>query len=336
MAIDKESEKELPLRAQLLFLLIMISRRLLRIKALHLLYAYRASEDATLRKSEKELMFSIEKSYDLYHLILLLITDIARYAEQRIEIARSKYFPTAEEANPNTRFIDNTLIKIINDNSDFNRYLETRKVSWSNEEELIKGLYREMLEWEIYQEYMAQPEVSFEEEKRFLIRLAAELIIPSESLETVLEEQSIYWNDDLEFIGSMVVKTLERLKPGRKLQMMDMFSNEDDRVFVLDLFRQTVLHGEDYRELIRKYSENWDFERLAAMDILIMEMAITEAVHFNSIPVKVTLNEYIEIAKYYSTEKSSLFINGILDKLFAQLKADKKIVKTGRGLIGEV
>ena len=308
----------------------------MRIKVLHLLYAYRATDEANLRKSEKELMFSIEKSYDLYHLILLLISDIARYAEQRIEIARSKYFPTPEEANPNTRFVDNSIVRLINEDKDFNRYVETRGISWSNEEEMVKGLYREMLEWDGYQEFMARPGITYEDEKKFIIRMAAELIIQGERLETVLEEQSIYWNDDLEFVGSMVVKTLERLKPGRTLRMMDMFSNEDDRLFVLELFRKTVLHGQDYRDLIRKYSENWDFERLAAMDILIMEMAITEAVHFTSIPVKVTLNEYIEIAKYYSTEKSSLFINGILDKIFAELRADKKIVKTGRGLIGEV
>jgi N utilization substance protein B len=314
----------------------MISRRLLRIKALHLLYAYRASEDANLRKSEKELMFSIEKSYDLYHLILLLISDIARYAEQRIEIARSKYFPTPQEADPNTRFVNHSIIKLINEDRDFNRFVETRGISWSNEEEMIKGLYREMLEWDVYLEFMARPEITFEDEKKFIIRMAAELIIQGERLETVLEEQSIYWNDDLEFVGSMVIKTLDRLKPGRALRMMDMFSNDDDRQFVLELFRKTVLHGQDYRDLIRKYSENWDFERLASMDILIMEMAITEVVHFTSIPVKVTLNEYIEIAKFYSTEKSSLFINGILDKVFAELRADKKIVKTGRGLIGEV
>lgn len=314
----------------------MISRRLLRIKALHLLYAYRATEDANLRKSEKELMFSIEKSYDLYHLILLLISDIAQYAGQRIEIARSKYFPTPEEANPNTRFVDHSIIRLINEDRDFNRYVETRKISWANEDELIKGFYRDMLEWNVYQDFMAQPDITFDDEKKFIIRLAAELIIPGERLESVLEEQSIYWNDDMEFIGSMVVKTLDRLKPGKPLRMMEMFSNDDDRVFVLDLFRKAVLHGRDYGEMIRKYSENWDFERLAQMDILIMEMAITEAIHFSSIPVKVTLNEYIEIAKFYSTEKSSIFINGILDKVFAELRTDKKIVKTGRGLIGEV
>lgn len=314
----------------------MISRRLLRVKALQILYAYRASESDDLNKTEKELIFSIEKSYDLYHLILLLLVDISNYAVQRTDIARSKYFPTDEEANPNTRFIGNRIISRISDSKKFSQYLETRKITWSNEEELIKSLYRNLLEWNVYQEYMISPEDSFIQDKKFISRMVAELILPNEYLQQVLEEQSIYWNDDLEFIGSMVIKTLSRWKENGEMPILSMFSNEDDRLYVIDLFRKTVLHGDEYQDLIKKFSVNWDFERLAMMDILIMQMAISEAVHFPSIPSKVTLNEYIEISKYYSTEKSSYFINGILDKIFLLLRTDDKIKKTGRGLIGEV
>jgi N utilization substance protein B len=314
----------------------MISRRLLRVKALQILYAYRASENDSLDKTEKELIFSIEKSYDLYHLILLLLVDISNYAAQRTDIARSKYFPTDEEANPNTRFIINRIITRISDSRKFSQYLESRKITWSNEEELIKSLYRNLLEWDVYQEYMNSHDDSFNQDKKFISRMVAELILPNEYLQQVLEEQSIYWNDDLEFIGSMVIKTLSRWKENGEMPILSMFSNEDDRLYVIDLFRKTVLHSDEYQDLIKKFSENWDFERLAMMDILIMQMAISEAIHFPSIPAKVTLNEYIEISKYYSTEKSSYFINGILDKIFLLLRTDDKIKKTGRGLIGEV
>jgi N utilization substance protein B len=314
----------------------MISRRLLRVKALQILYAYRVSDNDNLQKTEKELIFSIEKSYDLYHLILLLLADISIYALQRADIARSKYFPTDEEANPNTRFIDNRIIRHISESRKFSQYLETRKITWTNEEELIKNLYRNIQEWDVYQEYMKSPEDSFIQDKKFISRLVAELILPNDYLQQVLEEQSIYWNDDLEFIGSMVIKTLSRWKENEPMPILSMFSNDDDRLYVIELFRKTILHGEEYQEMIKKFSENWDFERLALMDILIMQMAITEAIHFPSIPAKVTLNEYIEISKYYSTEKSSYFINGILDKIFLMLRTDEKIKKTGRGLIGEV
>jgi N utilization substance protein B len=255
---------------------------------------------------------------------------------QRVDIARSKYFPTDEEANPNTRFLDNRIIVQISDSRKFSQYLEARKISWSNEEELVKNLYRNLLEWDVYQEYMGSSESSFTRDKEFISRMVAEFILPNEYLQQVLEEQSIYWNDDLEFIGSMVIKTLNRWKENGEMPILSMFSNDDDRLYVIELFRKTVLHADEYQEFIKKFSENWDFERLALMDILIMQMAISEAINFPSIPSKVTLNEYIEISKYYSTEKSSYFINGILDKVFLLLRTDEKIKKTGRGLIGEV
>jgi len=314
----------------------MISRRLLRVKALQVLYAYKATEETRLAKAEKELVFSIEKSYDLYHLILLLVAELAGYAGQRIEIARSKFLPTEEESNPNTRFIDNRIINQINNSQELSDYVEKRKIGWTNQEEMIRNLYRKMMDWEVYRQYMSSPENTFDQDRKFIARLVSELIIPDEFLSQVLEEQSIYWNDDLEFIGSMVMKTLSRWKEKTGLRLLAMYSSEDDRIFVLELFHKTILHADEYQDLIKQYSENWDYDRLAWMDILIMQMAITEAVHFSSIPTKVTLNEYIEISKFYSTEKSSYFINGILDKVFIRLRQEDKIKKTGRGLIGEV
>jgi len=314
----------------------MISRRLLRVKALQILYAYRTSEGDNLQKTEKELLFSIEKSYDLYHLMLLLPIILADYADQRIQIARAKYFPTEEEANPNTRFVDNRLINGLREHQPFNRYLESRKLNWVKHEELIKRLYRELLEWPVYIDYMGAAQDSFQHDRLFLIRMITDFLPDHEMLNQILEENSIYWNDDIEFSSSMVVKTLERWKENGSPKLLGMFKDEDDRVFVTQLLRHAIVHGPGYEELIRQHTENWDYERLALMDILIMQMAISEAVNFRNIPVKVTLNEYIDISKYYSTEKSNLFINGILDKIFMRLKEEKKIIKTGRGLIGEL
>lgn len=317
------------------FFIIMISRRLLRIKALQTLYAYKTSDKGDLKNSEKELLFSIEKSYDLYHLLLLLIIDLANYAQSRIDIARAKYFPTQEEANPNLRFVDNLVIVQLRNSSALDRYVSVRKVSWSNEEELIKRLYRDLLEWEVYQKYMEydHDDPDYQQDRKFVIQMISEFLIDHEMLHQVLEEQSIYWNDDLEFVASMVIKTLERSKADKAPILLSMFKNEDDRDFVIKLLRKTVLHGDSFEDLIKEYTQNWDFERLAMMDILIMQLAITEVTEFKSIPVKVTLNEFIEIAKYYSTEKSNVFINGILDKIFEKLQKEKKISKTGRGLM---
>jgi len=334
----KSRKKNIPLLTsnKKKFFNLMISRRLLRVKALQVLYAYKATENASLAQVEKELVFSIEKSFDLYHLILMLLSDLAGYAGQRIEIARSKFLPTEEEANPNRRFVENRIISQLNQSQALNDFAGKRKINWNNQEELIRNLYRKMLNWDTYLQYMSNPVDSFDQDKKFISRLVSELIIPDDFLAQVLEEQSIYWNDDLEFIGSMVLKTLSRWKEHSGLRLLSMYSSEDDRIFVLDLFRKTIIHSEEYQEMIRHYSENWDYDRLAWMDILIMQMAIAEAIHFPSIPTKVSLNEYIEISKYYSTEKSSYFINGILDKVYTQLRSENKIKKTGRGLIGEV
>jgi len=313
----------------------MISRRLLRVKALQILYAYKTTQPNDLINAEKELLFSIKKSYELYHLMLLLLVDLSDYARERIEIARSKYFPTEEEANPNRRFIENRVVEQIRRQKDLFSYVNNNKTGWVNQQELIKKLYSDLIQWDGYRQYMNSEEDGFIRDRTFVIKMVAGFLLQQDNLSQVLEEMSIYWNDDLDFIGAMVIKTLERTKESSPPKLLSMYKNEEDRHFVLDLFHQTVFHTQEYEDLIREYTRNWDFDRLALMDILIMELAITEAVHFTNIPVKVTLNEYIEISKYYSTDKSNLFINGILDKIFSRLRTEKKIVKTGRGLIGE-
>ncbi|HLO60261.1 MAG TPA: transcription antitermination factor NusB [Bacteroidales bacterium] len=316
----------------------MISRRILRIKILQLLYAYFQGADSAMAKFEKELFFSIQKTYDLYHYLLLLIIDVADYANSRIEIALQKKIPTREDLNPNTKFVDNQVIQQLRVNRQLNQYLNTTRLSWVNSPELIKKLHNRIRMTQYFKDYMEHPERSYEEDKKLIIEIYTGEIINTESIYQTLEEQSIYWNDEVEFVISMIAKTIKDFKEDDQetAELMQLFKNDDDRDFARDLFRKSVVHKEEYIKLIESYTENWDVERIAFLDMLILVMAITEAVAFPSIPTRVTINEYLEIAKFYSTEKSSVFINGLLDKIFKHLKDNQKIVKTGRGLIGEV
>lgn len=315
----------------------MISRRILRIKILQLLYAYFLQTEASLDKFEKELFFSIQKTYDLYHYLLSLIIEIADYANVRIEIAKKKKIPTREDLNPNPKFVNNQVINMLKANKQLSHYLNTTKLSWVNTPEIIKKLHNHIRMNEYFKTYMDDPVTGFEQDKKLIIDIYTNDIKNFEGIYQILEEQSIYWNDEIEFVISMITKTIKGFheEDGENAKLLELFKNTEDREFAKTLFRKTVLRRKDYSQLIESYAENWDIERIAFIDFLILEMAITEAVEFTSIPTRVTINEYIEIAKFYSTEKSGLFINGLLDKIFKHLKDEKKIKKTGRGLIGE-
>ena len=317
---------------------VMISRRILRIKILQLLYGYFQSADSSLNKFEKELFFSIQKTYDLYHYLLLLVVEIADYANSRIEIARQKKIPTREDLNPNTKFVDNLVIRQIRINKQLNQYLSTMRLSWVNSPDLIKKLHNRIRMASFFKAYMEDPARDYDQDKKLIMEVYTAEIVNSENLYQTLEEQSIYWNDEVEFVISMIAKTIKgfHAADGENATLMPLFKNEDDKEFARDLFRKVILYKEEFGKLVESYTENWDVERIAFLDLLILEMAITEAIVFPSIPTRVTINEYLEIAKFYSTEKSSLFINGILDKIFKHLKDEKRIVKVGRGLIGEV
>ncbi|PIF06686.1 MAG: transcription antitermination factor NusB [Draconibacterium sp.] len=315
----------------------MISRRIIRTKALQVLYAFYSNEEHSINNTEKELFFSIQKSYDLYYYLMLLLIDISVYAENRIEIKRNKHQPTEKDLNPNTKFIENQIISQLKENKQLETYLNQRKLSWVNHPDLIKELYLIMIESEVYHNYMESPERSYKEDERFIKRLFEKIILTSEELYLTLEEQSIYWNDDVEFVISMIVKTIKHFSKsaGSEQKLMPMFKDQEDRDFARDLLRKSVINHEELRELIKTYSKNWDVDRIAFMDVLIMQLAIAEFLYFPSIPSKVTMNEYIELSKFYSTEKSRNFINGILDKSLKELKKRGKVIKTGRGLIGE-
>ncbi len=315
----------------------MISRRIIRTKVLQILYAYYASEERSINNSEKELFFCIHKSYDLYHYLMSLLVEIADYAESRIEIKRNKHQPTPEELNPNTKFIDNQLIKQLRENRVLRAYIEKQKLSWANNPELIKELYLIIQESDFYKQYMETSGHSYTEDRKFAEKVFNNVFLVSEELYQVLEEQSIYWNDDVDFVISVIIKTLKKFteNSSTSLGLMPLFKDEDDREFAKDLFRKAIINHDELQALVKSHSNNWDLERIAFMDILIMQLAITEFLYFPSIPTKVTMNEYIELSKFYSTEKSRNFINGILDKTLKDLKKEDKVQKAGRGLIGE-
>jgi len=312
----------------------MISRRLIRVKVLQLLYAYfNGNNSGDLQKFEKELQKSIEKSYDLYNLFFLLLIDVNRFAQDKIELRKAKLMATSADLNPNTKFINNRVIKQLEQTEKLTVYTDSNHLNWNSVPELIKHIYTVMENSDSYKKYMAE-EDSYESDRQFVINFFNEYMVDDDMLYQVLEENSIYWNDDIEFVLSMNIKTIERLKESaQSVSFMQLYKNDSDRQFATNLFCKTILQHEQNETLIRSYIKNWDLERLAQMDLLVIEMAIVEVMNFDSIPIKVSFNEYIDLARFYSTERRNAFVNGILDKIINQLKADGKIVKTGRGLI---
>ncbi len=315
----------------------MINRRIIRTKVLQILYAFYSSEESSLSKAENELFFCINKTYELYHFLFALIIEIADYAEQRIEIRKNKHQPTADDLNPNTKFIDNRVITQLRNNKQLNSFIRQKKLSWVNHPALIKDLYLFLTESDFYIKYMDDKDCSYYEDKKFIEKVLNKIILITEDLYEVLEEQSIYWNDDIDYVISMITKTVksfrEHSSPDQPL--LPIFRDIDDQNFAKELLRKSIINHTKIRELIKIHSHNWDLERIAFMDILIMQLSITEFLYFPSIPTKVSLNEYIELSKFYSTDRSRNFINGILDKALKDLKTKGLVIKSGRGLVGE-
>lgn len=311
----------------------MLSRRLLRIKVLKALFAHLKSGSENMIASEKTLMSSVDKAYDLYFQMLLLPAELAEYARQRQEIAKQKKLPTFEDLHPNTKFVDNVVIRTIANSDSVNDYAAARKLGWSKYPDLIRTLYLQFTESDCYKEYMQRDERSFEQDRKLVEELFDQMQ-NCEALDDALEEMSILWTDDLPFIVMMVLRTLSNLRASHtELKVTSKFKSEDDPDFVKTLFEKSLVNYDAYQEYIEKFTANWDVERIVFMDNLIIGTAIAELTSFPSIPVKVTLDEFIEISKYYSTPGSSTFINGVLDKIVESLTADGRIKKSGRGLI---
>ncbi|MDR1675648.1 MAG: transcription antitermination factor NusB [Tannerella sp.] len=307
----------------------MINRILIRIKVLQMVYACYQSGGVDIKVAENELLLSLRRSYDLYYYLLLLIVEVTRLQERRLETRKSKYRPSEEELSPNTRLVENRFAEQVQANETLRKYVKNHGISWANESDFVKQILELILESDIYRAYLACPDDSYETDREFWRSVFRNLICGNEALEEALEDMSIYWNDDVEIIETFVIKTIRRFdeSAGSKQALLPMYKDEEDREFAVTLFRQALLHGDEYRERISRYLKNWESERVANMDLVIMQVAIAETVHFPKIPLSVTLNEYIDAARYYSTPKSSTFINGILESVALDLKKEKSLLK---------
>ena len=308
----------------------MTSRRLIRIKVLQLLYAYSKKESATLAEIERDLLKSMSKSTDLYYETLLLITEVRRKAFQKIDTARNRRFASNVDLNPNTRFIDNPVFNILENNKKFQYYITNNLISWNDNQETVLYFYNKLIEWSKYQKYMHQKSPSFEQHKQIVLRSA-----PSGQPSPRRMQNS---PDDFELVLSIVYKTLWHLQEKMREEddiLYPIYKKDEDFEYARTLMRKAFYEYNANMEIIDKFTYNWELDRISEMDKLIMSCAISELKHFPSIPVKVTLDEYIEISKTYSSPKSGAFINGVLDKAVALLKDTNEIVKAGRGLLDE-
>ena len=314
----------------------MLNRRYLRIKVMQALYGFFQSDTKDLAKSERELFNGIDKIYDLFIYQLAFLIEIRHVATVQMEEAKIKRLPTREDLDPNLRFINNRFIAQLDENIHVKREINNRRISWNNEFELVKKVYNNIKTSQIFEKYMNQSENSYEMDRNFIAEIFKEFVADFELLNHFYEEKNLHWGDDIYIVNPMIVKMIETYKedaaPDQALMTLYKDKEEDEH-FVKDLFRETALKDEEIEKLIAEKTKNWEVERIAMMDVLQMKMAITEILHFPSIPVKVTLNEFIEISKMYSTPKSKIFINGILDKIVADLKAADRLAKSGRGLM---
>ena len=312
----------------------MLNRRHIRIKVLQAFYAFFQSNNEDVLKGEKELFHSIEKIYDLYIFILMLIPSLKRQASIQIEEAKRSAFLRQDIHILKTGFVNNQLIDLLEQSKVLQKISADRKINWEGdvENDLTKKIFKEIYSTDNYKNLLDNESPSFNDDKDALVQLYKKEICNQEKLHHFFDEKSIYWQDDLDHVSSMILKTLKSISKDQELEILPLWK-EDEYEFTQNLFRKAVLQKEENDAVLQNYSKNWEKERLATMDSLLMNLAMTEALEFSSIPIKVTLNEYIEISKFYSTPKSNSFINGILDRIFEDYKKDGKLVKRGRGLI---
>ncbi len=314
----------------------MLSRRFIRIKVMQALYAFFHSEDREKAKYEKEMFRSFENVYDLYLHLLLLLIEIRAQGRNLISIRKAKKLPSPEDLNPNTKFIDNKIFSILAVNRQLAAESKKRNISWENDKDMVQKLFSKIAESDLYKTYMANSFSGFKEGKKFISDIYIEVITQDELLQFYFEEKNIHWADDIDFVNSLVVKTIDYINESASddMPLAHLYKDEkEDKKFAKELFEEVVKNNDEEEKMIQSKTENWELERIAFMDVLIMKMAISEFLFFPTIPVKVSLNEYIELAKQYSTPKSSVFVNGILDKLLAEFKQDGRLQKEGRGLV---
>lgn len=314
-----------------------VNRRYLRIKVFQGLYAYHRTPNPDLAKHQTEILKSIDKLYDLYLYLIALIIQVKKASEEMIEANRKKNLPTREDLHPNLRFLQNRVFALLEQNDELNQLLEKRNISWSEEHDDIRKIFKNFREDEAFQLYMIREDSNFKLDKELILFLFKEFLCLNEIILAAIEEKNIYWQDDLPMAAISLIKTIESLPESASENdsiLADLYKEkEEDQVFVKALFQKTIEFDAEYSALIAEKAQNWESDRIAMLDLLLMQMALVELEHFPTVPVKVTLNEYIELAKVYSTPKSKVFINGVLDKLVADMKLNKRINKEGRGLV---
>ncbi|MBP6074347.1 MAG: transcription antitermination factor NusB [Flavobacterium sp.] len=313
----------------------MLNRRHIRIKVMQSIYAMHQHQSDQLDKEEKFLFQSIENTQDLYLLLLSALVEIKKKEELYIAIASKKHLATKEERNPSLQFVHNKVLIALASSDALEQALEERKIkNWQQNDDIILYLIESIKASALYQNYMKKTDSSFEEDRDFIANLYTEVIAPSEKLYDYLEDHKLTWLDDLPGINTLILKQIKQLKSETDpILIPKVYKDEDDKDFVKNLFRKTVLNEVELAKEYVDKTTNWDVERIAEIDTIILKMAICELLKFPSIPTKVTINEYLEIAKEYSTPKSSIFINGILDNLVKEFEKDKRLTKSGRGLL---
>ena len=307
----------------------MINRVLIRLKIVQIIYAYYKNSGKTLKATEDEVFFSLSKAYDLYNYMLLLIVGITHYAADRISFLSMKIRPTESDRNPNLKFVNNRFALQLENNEQLKKFAEKSKLNWVENSDLLRRMLDKIEESDIYKEYMAAETSSYEEDKELWRKLYKAFVFDNEELDSLLEEQSLYWNDDKSIVDSFVLKTIKRFeeKNGAAQQLLPEYKDVADMEFARKLFRNAIGNAEQYREMMSSSSKNWDMSRLAFMDVVIMQVALAEIMTFDDVPLSVTLNEYVEIAKHYSTVKSGSFVNGMIDTITKKLRQENKINK---------
>lgn len=297
-------------------------------------YALLQSKSDNLKKEEDFLSASIEKMHDLYVLILRLLVEVKNLEKKHIEISGKKYLATTQDLNPNYKFINNQIFRLLEESVSLNTYLDDNKLNyWRLDNEYVHEILKLIKESSIYAAYLKSEKLTFEEDREFVVALFKNVVAPNEKLADYFEDKNISWVDDIPFVNTWIVKSLNQLKPKHAFMLGNIFKDDDDKKFVVDLFRKVVLNHTEFEKEIENKTPNWDTDRIAEIDMILIKMAITEFLKFPSIPTSVTINEYIEIAKDYSSEKSSFFINGVIDKILKDFTASKRLNKIGRGLL---
>ena len=314
----------------------MLNRRHIRIKVMQVIYAFSQSEADDTKKNERFLLQSMENMYNLYLIMLSLLTEVQKKAEDHQKKLQQKHLATLEDKNPNRKFVNNELLLLLRQNELLQSKLDDNQIkNWQLDDEYVDVIFRALLESDLYKEYMATKVSTFKEDKLFVIDMFREIVAPNEKLYDYFEDKNITWLDDLPVINTAIVKLLRKTNRSTSQQhfVPKLFKDEDDRVYGIDLLNKTVLNQSSLSKEIEGKTANWDKDRIASIDFVLLQMAISEFKYFPSIPVKVTINEYLEIAKEYSTPKSSVFINGILDKLVKEYSDKGTLNKVGRGLM---